>query len=164
MRESDRHILADHYLDLYRMAYGILHNQSEAEDAVQEALARTLARPMVQHPLHYCMKVLHHYCIDKLRDECMLTDKMDKLDVADAAEDTATQQLLKVRLEMLDEARKYLPQRTNQLLDMHYVEGLSIQEISEQSGVSIVVVRKLFKRAYRQMRKRINTIEINDIL
>lgn len=164
MRESDQHILADHYLDLYRMAYGILHDQSEAEDAVQEALVRTLASPMVQHPLHYCKKVLHHYCIDKLRDECMLTDKLDKLDVMDATEDTATQQLLKVRLEMLDEARKYLPQRTNQLLDMHYVEGLSIQEISEQSGVSIVVVRKLFKRAYRQMRKRINTIEINDIL
>lgn len=161
MRESDQHILADHYLDLYRMAYGILHDQSEAEDAVQEALVRTLASPLVQHPLHYCMRVLRNYCIDKLRDECLLTDKLDTMSVT---EDATAQRLIKARLELLDEARKSLPQRTNQLLDMHYVEGLSIQEISKKSGISIVVVRKLFKRAYRQIRKRINTADINDIL
>ena len=35
-------MLADHYLDLYRMAFVLLQNEADVEDVVQEALAVTM--------------------------------------------------------------------------------------------------------------------------
>ena len=50
MRESDQQRLVEHYLDFYRMAYSLLHDPKDAEDVVQEALTRTLVRPLVREP------------------------------------------------------------------------------------------------------------------
>lgn len=160
MRESDQNMLADRYLDLYQMAFAILHSQCDAEDAVQEALVRTLTRPIaVRDPLHYCVRVLRNYCMDKLNEKLVVTDRIEALGDAD---DTPIQRLLHVRLEGMEEARRCLPERTNQLLDMHYAEGLTLQEIADRTGVSAPMVRKLFKRAYRQIRKKIVLAEINE--
>ena len=41
MRERDKQMLADHYLDFYQMAYTILHEEADVEDAVQDALTDT---------------------------------------------------------------------------------------------------------------------------
>ena len=48
MRESDKQMLADHYLDFYQMAYSVLHNKEDVEDVVQESLAVTMAHTWVK--------------------------------------------------------------------------------------------------------------------
>lgn len=158
MRESDQHILAEHYLDLYRMAYSMLRNTAEAEDAVQEALARTFAQPLVQQPLNYCVRVLRNYCLDRLEAEYVASDAMDSMV---SPEEDSKQRVTHVRLQVLEESRDCLPQRTNEMLDMHFVEGLSLPEIAERSGVTLRTVKRLFKKAYRQMRRKILMAEIN---
>lgn len=157
MRESDQHILAEHYLDLYQMAYLLLQNQAEAEDAVQEALARSFAQPFVKQPLNYCVRVLRNYCLDRLNAEYVTSDTMDTMA---SPEEEPLQRLMHARLQVLEEARVCLPQRTNEMLDMHFAQGLSLPEVAERSGVSLGTVRKLFKKAYRQMRKKIVMADI----
>ena len=44
MRERDKQMLADHYLDFYQMAYTLLHNKEDVEDAVHDALVDTMSQ------------------------------------------------------------------------------------------------------------------------
>ena len=62
MREQDKQMLADHYLDLYRMAYNVLRNETDTEDAVQEALAITMSHSFLAKPYSYCVRTLYNQC------------------------------------------------------------------------------------------------------
>lgn len=157
MRECDQHILADHYLDLYQMAYHLLLDATEAEDAVQEAMARTFAQPRVKDPVFYCVRVLRNYCMDRLKEKYMATASMNA--VAEPEDDEAKHRQA-VRLQLLAEARECLPQRTNELLDMHFEEGLSVPEIAKRMGMTNRAVKRLFIKAYQLMRNKILTAEI----
>ena len=58
MHDDDKQYLADHYYDYLSMARTLLRNDEEAKDAVQEALAATMASLWVTNVHSYCCKVL----------------------------------------------------------------------------------------------------------
>ena len=79
MRERDKQMLADHYLDFYQMAYTILHEEADVEDAVQDALTDTMSQPFVRDPYGYCCRVLKNKCYKKKRT----IDIMGKVGIPD---------------------------------------------------------------------------------
>lgn len=148
MRECDKKLLAEHYLDFYYMAYALLGNPTDVEDAVQEALARTMARSRVEDPLSYCFTVLRNLCYRMLRSEYVLVNHFpEKMDYPG---ETHAQLLADVR-----ELRERLSPRIREVFKLYYDEGLSQQEISEQMDIPMPTLKKLIKKGHSRLRKQL---------
>lgn len=154
MREADKQNLADHYLDLYRIAYLLLHNQTDVEDAVQEALAITMSRPILfGDPYKFCTRVLRNICINFLkRNREVLPDKF--WDIS-APEENPNEK----RLQLLSELLNQLPSRTAEIIHLSYNQGYTQSEIAQMKGISESMVKKLLYQGYDQLRKQIIEIE-----
>lgn len=156
MREADKQMLADHYLDFYRMAFSILQNETDVEDAVQEALVETMTRHLWGDPYKYCVAVLRNICVRmKLKGNEVLLDNM--LDVPTPEADVDNR-----RLQRLGELLDALPKRIKEILYLYYEDGYSKAEIARQKGISVTMVKKLFKRGQDTLKKQLIEMEIND--
>ena len=156
MRDADKQMLADHYLDFYRMAYSILQNKADVEDAVQEALVETMTRPLVGDPYRYCIVVLRNLCIRmRSTNNEILVDNM--ADIPDTGSGVDSRRVQRVR-ELLDA----LPKRLRVILRLHYEKGLSKAQIARKLGISVTMVKKLFDRGQNILKKQLIEMEIND--
>jgi len=157
MRESDQKELTDHYLDLYKIAYDLLHDPTDVEDAVQEALAKTLAHPLVGSPFPFCVRVLKNECKRMLkRNTLVLKANMSDLNVAAEGEyDAAYEE----EVELVGKCRDQLPQRMQELLDLYLVKGYSMREIAEKSNRSIASVRREIVASYKHIREQMTTYQ-----
>ena len=157
MREADKQMLADHYLDLYRMAFSILQNEADVEDAVQEALVQTMTHQLWGDPYKYCITVLRNICIKmlKAKDTEVLLDRMVDVPVPEA-------DINSKRLQRLGELLDAMPKRLREILYLYYEKGYSKVEIAKQKGVSVTMVKKLFKRGQDMLREQLIEMEIKD--
>jgi len=148
-------MLADHYLDLYRMAYNLLHNEADTEDVVQEALAVTMAHPFLTKPYNYCVRILYNRCYRLLsRGDYYLPGQIPDV----AAEDDGVDEY---RLQQLRELKEKLPTRIAKILDLYYVNGFTQTQIAEQQGMSESMVKKLFYKGHERLRQQIMDIDSN---
>lgn len=155
MREQDKQMLADHYLDFYRMAYNLLHNETDTEDVVQEALAVTMARPFLTRPYNYCVKILYNRCYRLLsRRRYYLPGKVPDV----AAEDDGVDEY---RIQQLQDLKAQLPPRIAKILDLYYVNGFTQTQIAEQQGMSESMVKKLFYKGHERLRQQIMDLDNN---
>ena len=156
MREADKQMLADHYLDLYRMAFAILQNETDSEDAVQEALVVTMTRQLWGDPYKYCIAVLRNICVKmKSKNREILLDNM--LDIPAPEVDVNNK-----RLQRLEELMDLLPKRIKEILYLYYDKGYSKAEIAREKGLSETMVKKLFDRGQNKLKEQLIEMEIND--
>ena len=156
MREADKQMLADHYLDLYQMAFSILQNETDSEDAVQEALVVTMSRQLWGDPYKYCIATLRKICVKmKMRNREVLMDNM--MDIPSPESDVNNKRLQRLR-ELMD----LLPKRIREILCLYYEKGYSKAEIAKQKGISVTMVKKLFDRGHETLKKQLIEMEIND--
>ncbi|MBR3489380.1 MAG: sigma-70 family RNA polymerase sigma factor [Bacteroidales bacterium] len=156
MREADKQMLADHYLDLYRMAFAILQNETDSEDAVQEALVVTMTRQLWGDPYKYCVAVLRNICLKmKVKNREVLLDNM--LDIPAPEADVNNK-----RLQRLGELMDLLPKRIKEILYLYYEQGYTKAEIARKKGLSETMVKKLFDRGQNKLREQLIEMEIND--
>lgn len=148
MREIDRQLLCQHYLDLYQIAYGLLQDETEVEDAVQEALAVTMSKAIVRDPLKYCKMVLRNYCMDRLKYLNRLT-----IGVKEQAE--TNESIDEKKLIALWKLKEQLPQSESRMLDLHFKDGYTMAEISDMTGMSVALVKKKFAQTYEQLRNQL---------
>ncbi len=157
MREQDKQMLADHYLDFYRMAYTLLHNEADTEDVVQEALAVTMARPFVANPYRYCVKILYNRCYKMLSKKgYYLPGVMPDM----AAEEDGVDEY---RLQQIRELKAQLPPRIAKILDLYYVNGFTQTQIAKHQGMSESLVKKLFYKGHQRLRQQLMDIDSNKI-
>ncbi len=155
MREQDKQMLADHYLDFYRMAYNLLHNETDTEDVVQDALAATMSAPFVKNPYSYCVKVLYNRCNKLLsrRSYVLPGNLPDVAEEENGIDEYRIQQLLDLKAQ--------LPPRIAKVLDLYYVNGLTQSQIAENQGISESLVKKLFYKGHERLRQQIMNINNN---
>lgn len=154
MHEKDKQMLADHYLDFYRLAYDMLHNETDVEDVVQESLATTMSHAMLNNPYNYCMRVVRHNCIRLLtRSAYSLPDHLPEL--RSEEEDGATEK----RMQQLWALKDQLPHRVRNILDLYYEKGYTKAEIAEETGTSFAMVTKLFYKGHVRLKKQMEQIE-----
>ena len=151
MRESDKQMLAEHYLDLYQMAYNVLHNETDSEDAVQEALALTMSQMWLSNPYSYCTKVLYNYCYKLIRSQYVLVEKQMTLI---SHEDKLSEQ----QLTELWQLKEQLPQQLNEIFNLRYDQGLNVNQISQHTGFSLTKVKKLLRMGHQTLREQYNNI------
>ena len=153
MRESDKQMLADHYLDFYQMAYSVLHNKEDVEDVVQESLAVTMAHTWIKNPYNYCVKVLRHNCYKMLKkSDYVLVEHLPDMPVVEEGVDEK-------RLQTIWRLKNQLPERISKLFDLYYVKGYTHEEISEMTGTSLPMLKKLFRKRHNRLRKQLQEIE-----
>ena len=159
MREADKQMLADHYLDLYQIAFSILHNEADVEDAVQEALAITMSRSLMGDPYAYCIKVLRNTAFKMRRKspEVLVEQMIDVPEPVPESDQTAQ------RLEHLSALREKLPRRIKNVLYLYYEKGLSKAQIAQHEGISESMVKKLFYKGHKRLKQEIIEMETKEI-
>ena len=140
---------------LYRIAFHILEQQDEAEDAVQETFLKLWEirdkLDDVESAKAYSIRILKNECMDRLR-KAKKSVPADQVLVREPISPTDEQIDARRRLEKVLGAIKSLPDSQKQVLLLRTVEGLSYREISEKMGMSQLTLRVLLTRARGALR------------
>ena len=138
-----------------RVAFYILEDAAEAEDAVQELFLRLWngrdALDGIRNPAGYGIRVLRNLCLDRIRrSRKMLTPPEMPEPELPGRQDEAVDE--KERLAKVLDAIKSLPERQREVLTLRTLDGLSYEEISERTGINYLTLRVLLSQARRKLR------------
>lgn len=147
MHDADKQYLADHYYDFLTIALRLLGDEEEARDAVQEALASTMAMPWVRDAYRYCCRTLRNYCRDRFKERYIVAEPSEL--IADEGSDLQ----YKRRLELLIRLKGKLPTETVMLLDMRFVKGMTLKEVAATTGKTETWVRKKMTKTLHQLKE-----------
>lgn len=146
-RDEKQHILVEHYLDFYSRAMAILDDEDDAKDAVQEAIAKTLARIGVHNPFAYCLRATANESINLLRrrqrhvkiNETMLLASYEQERIA----------------KVINESKDQLQPLERLVLEFHREDGYTLARLAAILGISVSSVKRLLANADRKMKKTI---------
>jgi len=151
-RDAFEMIIRTHSRTLFAIAYGILQNREEAEDAVQDALvkawkSRWRVRDPEKFPAWLCM-IARHRARDvfKKRRPVPLSDEIPE-PIESASSDTTDLD------RQLHSALAALPELHRSALTLRYFEELDYQSIEKLLGLSNGALRGILGRALASMRK-----------
>lgn len=154
-------IVAEFQTPVYNLAYRMLGNRNDAEDAAQETFLRAYAQLKTYDPGQsfgtWLLSVAAHYCIDRLRrrkfqwlsfDDPRWDESAPSL-VSDLPSPEASA-LTKEREQEVQQALQKLAPQYRMVLVLKYWNDMSLEEISAITGDNVGTVKvKLFRA--RQM-------------
>jgi RNA polymerase sigma-70 factor (ECF subfamily) len=151
-REAFGMIIRIHSRALFAIAYGILQNREETEDAVQDALvkawkSRWRLRDPEKFPAWLCMIARHRARdISRRRRTVPLSGEMTEPVESEATDTTALDQQLHFALAALPELHR-------SALALRYFEEMDYRSIEKLLGLSNGALRGILGRALASMRK-----------
>jgi RNA polymerase sigma-70 factor (ECF subfamily) len=139
--------LAESYAKrLYVVAYRLLGNQADAEDAVQRALTKCFAARATYSPRWaastWLYRALTNVCVDELRRRRTVTAG---LEAAELRAGSRTDAGAPERVD-LQRALARVPREARLLLALRYVDGLSYGELARIRGISVNTVKSQLAR------------------
>lgn len=143
---------------LWQVAWYILEDAAEAEDAVQELFLRLWrgrdALDGIRSPKGYAIRVLRNLCLDRIRQSRKMLPAEDLPETAQPArQDDAVDE--RERLAKVLDAIKSLPERQREVLTLRTLDGLSYEEIAEQTGINYLTLRVLLSQARNKLKRMI---------
>ncbi len=154
-REAFEMIIRTHSRPLFAIAYGILQNREEAEDAVQDALvkawkSRWRVRDPEKFPAWLCM-IARHRARDVFRKR-----RPDPKEMEGPAPSGPTDLIENAVLDQhLHSALASLPDLHRAALSLRYFEGMDYATIENRLGLTNGSLRGILGRALASMRKRL---------
>ena len=150
-----------HYEPLYRAAYRFTRSIQESEDLVQEVCVRALPRldeiEALDQPRYWLMRVLYRLAVDASRRyERRHVESLDALDTAtlvSAAPDPADEAEAAGARELLDRAWQRMDDDQRLLLALHDIEGYSLAELREVTGLKEGTLKSRLHRARLRLGK-----------
>jgi len=128
---------------LYSVAYRMLGNRADAEDAVQRALLKCFAARATYSPRWavstWLYRAVTNVCIDELRRRKVRGEQVDN------HEATVLPPAAGQRLD-LTRALDAVPREARMLLALHYVNGLGYRELAAIRGISVNTVKSQLAR------------------
>ena len=144
---------------MYSIAYGILHNIEDSEDAVHQTFL-TIAnnfKKINSMPLDeteaYIIVILRNNSIDIFNKNKKTSEHLTKLDENQAVD---IDFFNKIDYHRLIEAILNLPQIYKDVMLMYYLEGFSSKEIAKMFDISINNVCKRLERAKKSLKKELS--------
>ncbi len=138
----------------YRLAFYMLEQQADAQDAVQELYLKLWGSQdklgAVKNPLAYGMTLLKNICIDKIRKRT----KPQETEIP-TEEPPDRQIIAKDTLQRLLKEIDLLPGQQAGLIKMRAIDGLEYSEISELTGLSQIHIRVLVSKARKTLKSKI---------
>ena len=139
---------------LYMVAYRLLGNRADAQDAVQRALLKCFAARgsySTQWAVStWLYRALTNVCIDELRRRRAATAVMRAS--ADIAPREASMGTAGERMDV-ERGLARVPREARMLLALHYVDGLSFIELARVRGISVNTVKSQLARGKAIMRQ-----------
>ena len=146
------------YQRLYRVAFYILENEADAQDALQELYLKLWKGKdfldNVLNPQAYSIRLLKNICIDRIRiaRKTVLTETVPEVE-ADRPQDERIDS--RERLQKVLAAIKSLPERQGQILRLRLVEGKSYSQIAEITKLNYLTIRVMLSKARKSLKNRI---------
>lgn len=137
----------------YRVAFYLLEDEADAKDAVQELYLKlwTLRDhlELIREPAAYGSLLMKNLCIDRIRKR-----KPREALREDQADDPPPDRQLELREELKDVLGKMdtLPPNQRKLLGMRVLQGLSYDQISQQTGLSPLNIRVQISLARKKIK------------
>jgi len=139
---------------LYVVAFRLLGNRTDAEDAVQRALLKCFAA-RASYSARWAIstwlyRVLTNVCIDELRRRRTRAAAMQassEIGPHHAGAGTAGERV------DVERALERVPREARVLLALHYVDGLSFGELARVRGISVNTVKSQLARGKAIMRE-----------
>jgi len=148
-------LVQPHYEVLYRTAYRLTRSKHDAEDLAQEVCVRAYPRleelARLEQPRGWLLRVMYRVFIDwSRRYERRHVTSMEIVDVLEMASEQPgpaelAEQLLDAKY--LDRAWRRLDREQRALLALHDVEGHSLAEINEITGIKEGTLKSRLHRA-----------------
>jgi RNA polymerase sigma-70 factor, ECF subfamily len=144
--------LAEEYAGrLYSVAYRMLGNRADAEDAVQRALLKCFAARASYSPRWavstWLYRALTNVCIDELRRRRVRSDDAELGEIASTPPTPIGQRV------DLTRALNVVPREARMLLALHYVDGLGYRELAKIRGISVNTVKSQLARGKAILRQ-----------
>jgi RNA polymerase sigma-70 factor (ECF subfamily) len=162
---SFEQVVRPHLEGVYGRAYGLTGSVQDAEDLTQEVCIRASSRleELARHdnPRAWLMRVLYRLFVDLVRSRrrspirlMAPEDARVALDAAVSTEPGPEQQVdASIHLERLHLAWQRLTSEEQLLLALHGVEGLSLVEIQELTGVPVGTIKSRLHRSRLRLGK-----------
>jgi len=146
---------------VYNLAYRMLNNAGEAEEAAQEAFIRAFTRLKTYNPEHkfstWMLSITSNYCIDIIRKRRMQLMSIDEplpphpALMSDGTKGPEAQLLMGEQQELVQSLLQELPPDYRQAIVLRYWHEMSYEEIAEMMDTTVSAIKSRLFRARRQM-------------
>lgn len=146
---------------VYNLAYRMLNNSGEAEEAAQEAFIRAYTRLHTYNPQHkfstWMLSITSNYCIDLIRKRRALLLSIDEplpphpALMSDKQKGPEAQIMQSEQQEMVQSLLQELPPDYRQAVVLRYWHELSYEEIANMMDTTVSAIKSRLFRARRQL-------------
>ena len=138
----------------YRIAFYLLENEADAKDAVQDLYLKLWNLrdhlELIREPSAYGALILKNLCIDRIRRRLPAA----ALEEGMAIKGPPDKELeLREDVASVQKAIGRLPESQRKLLSLRVLQGLSYEEISEQTGLSGLNIRVQVSLARKKLKQ-----------
>lgn len=146
---------------LYRIAYALLNDATDAEDVLQDAYCKLWTKRneliTIQQPEAYCVTLVRNLCLSLLRSPRNRKNYEEVTFLNMTAETTPEQELeSKERVRGIQSLIGRLPEKQRIVIQMRGCDDCTLEEIGLATGESAVHVRVLLSRARKALREMLN--------
>lgn len=144
---------------VYNLAYRMLNNAGEAEEAAQEAFIRAYTRLDSYDPAHkfstWMLSITSNYCIDLIRKRRALLLSIDEplpphpALMSDNSKGPEAQVVMNEQQAMVQTLLQELPEDYRQTVVLRYWYDLSYDEIAEMMDTTVSAIKSRLFRARR---------------
>lgn len=162
--DNFKHLVLTHYGSMYRVAYSILRDSDDAQDAVQDAVAAIWAKRSMLSDIDnyesFCVKAVKNRCIDMIRARASRNDSAMSLpEDAENPVNPVTELEARDTLSLVKSLVNRLPPLQQEVLRLRSEAGCDLQEIAAITGVTYDNARTLLSRARRRLKDLYNNIK-----
>lgn len=160
-KEAFGKIIEAYQTPVYNLAYRMLNNSGEAEEAAQEAFIRAYTRLESYNPDHkfstWLLSITSNYCIDQIRKRRALLLSIDEplaphpALMSDKEEAPESQLVQSQQEEMVQSLLEGLEPDYREAVILRYWHELSYEEIAEVMDTSVSAIKSRLFRARKQL-------------
>lgn len=160
-------LVAEHSPMLYRVAFSVLRNRVDAEDAVQETFLRVLRQrenlAAVRDMRVWLVRIVWNLALDRkrrLKASPLAEEAVELLEAAPSKELRADSAMIAAEAHaQILQAMDRLPRKEREVLLLSAIEELDTPQIAGVLGVTESSVRSRLFRARQRLRERLGTGE-----
>ena len=154
-----------HRTTIYALVLSYIKNSADAEDLTQRIFIRAYERLATLRELDcflpWLQQIAHNTCKDWLRRRSESVASLEAVKSSDFTDAAPSAEDIVLKAEVEDIVRKAidgLRETDRKLMEAHYIDGASYDELRDESGLSYAAIANRLKRAKREVRRRVRSL------
>ena len=148
---------------MYRLASILLHDDDESKDVVHDVFARLLVGKSTMKEdsaKAFLLSCVRNQCLNVIRSRNTQQRAIQLLMLDDDLEDKSTEELEGMITILQHGIAELYPPICQEIIRMHFNEGLTFREIAQQKGLSERTIYKHLHSALDQLRQTLKSHEL----